>query len=56
MTRWYRYVRHADRAKYEALGWTFAADLGPTHGRWSSLYRWTGEGEPLSPSLQEPTC
>ena len=46
MISWYRYVRHPDRAVYEARGWVFAADLGPTHGYWSVLMRWTGEGEP----------
>jgi len=42
----YRYVHHADRPSYEAAGWAFAADLGPTHGQWSVLMQWTGEGEP----------
>ena len=31
---------------YEAAGWVFAADLGPTHGQWSVLMEWTGIGEP----------
>lgn len=44
--RWFRYVRHAERAAYEAMGWRFAADLGPTHGRWSVLMEWMGSGEP----------
>ena len=44
--RWFRYVRHAQRAAYEAAGWVFAADLGPTHGQWSVLMEWTGIGEP----------
>ena len=43
---WFRYVRHAQRAAYEAAGWVFAADLGPTHGQWSVLMEWTGIGEP----------
>lgn len=42
----YRYVRHAERAAYEARGWRFAADLGPVHGEWSVLMIWAGEGEP----------
>jgi len=46
MISWYHYVRHHDRAVYEARGWKFAADLGPTHGHWSVLMRWTGDGEP----------
>ena len=44
--QWFRYVRHADRAAYEAEGWIFSADLGPTHGQWSVLMEWTGVGNP----------
>jgi hypothetical protein len=46
---WLRFVRHADVAKFEAAGWVIvgAPDrLGPTHGTWSVLMMWTGEGEP----------
>lgn len=46
MITWFRYVRHAEAAAFEALGWVFAADLGSTHGQWSVLMRWAGEGEP----------
>ena len=46
MITWYRYVRHADVPVYESNGWVFAADLGPTHGFWSILMKYTGEGEP----------
>ena len=35
--RWFRYVRHSDRPRFAAEGWTVAADLGPTHGHWSIL-------------------
>ena len=42
---WYRYVRHADRAAYEAAGWVFAGSMGH-HDVYSVLMRWTGEGEP----------
>lgn len=51
MIEWLRYVRHSDRPAYEAQGWVFAADLGPTHGQWSVLMRWPFEGEP--PSLPQ---
>ena len=44
--RWFRYVRHAERERYEREGWLFADDLGPTHGRWSVLMEWPGPGEP----------
>ena len=43
---WYRYVPHGRRAAYEAAGWTFDADLGPVHGFWTVLMRWTGAGDP----------
>ena len=35
--RWFRFVRHEDRAAFEAQGWVFAADLGPVHGCYSVL-------------------
>ena len=35
--RWFKYVRHEDRAAYERDGWIFAAELGPTHGHYSVL-------------------
>ena len=35
--RWFRYVRHEDRAAFEAQGWVFAANLGPVHGCYSIL-------------------
>ena len=35
--RWFKYVRHEDRATYERDGWVFAAELGPTHGHYSVL-------------------
>lgn len=47
MIAWFRYVRHADIPAYQARGWIFAADLGPTHGQWSVLMQWTGEGDPV---------
>ena len=37
--RWFRFVRHHDRATYEAQGWVFAADLGPVHGCYSVLMK-----------------
>lgn len=46
---WVRYVRHGDRPAFEAMGWVFAGDLGPTHGQWSALLQWAGEGEPREP-------
>ena len=41
--RWFRYVPHARIAEFEAKGWRFAADLGPTHGRWSVMMEYCGE-------------
>ena len=35
--RWFRYVRHDERAAYEAQGWVFAADLGTVHGCYAVL-------------------
>lgn len=46
MIGWFAYVRHAEVASYERLGWVVVDSLGPVHGAWSVLMRWTGEGEP----------
>ena len=35
--RWFRYVRHEERAAFEAQGWRFSADLGPVHGFYAVL-------------------
>ena len=43
---WYRYVRFRDIPAREAEGWVVCADLGPTHGQWSVLMRWTGKEPP----------
>ena len=46
MISWFRYVRHAEVPAYERQGWMAVADLGPVHGAWSVLMRWTDESEP----------
>ena len=35
--RWFRSVRHDDRAGFEAQGWVFASDLGSVHSCYSVL-------------------
>lgn len=45
--QFFKYVRHGDVKKYEALGWVFHADLGAPHGFYSVLMLWAGEGEPV---------
>jgi len=47
--RIFRYVAHWRRSAYEACGWAYSADLGPTHGQYSCLMEWVGDGEPRSP-------
>jgi invasion protein IalB len=42
---WYRFVCHADIPAFEAAGWEPVADLGCTHGHWSILCQWCGDGE-----------
>ena len=45
--QWLRYVVHSEIEKYKALGWEISDDLsGTSHGRWSVLMQWKGEGEP----------
>lgn len=48
--RIFRYVPHRLRADYEALGWVYSADLGHTHGQYSCLMEFVGEGPPIEPS------
>ncbi len=48
MISWLHYVLHADVPAFEAAGWRYASDLGPTHGRYSVLMIWAGEGDPAS--------
>jgi hypothetical protein len=43
---YFRYVRHADVPAFAVRGWAICGDLGPVHGHWSVLMRWTGPGEP----------
>lgn len=33
----YRYCPHPKLVRALALGWRYAADLGPAHGEWSCL-------------------
>ena len=47
MISWFRYARHADAPVLAATGlWAVIADLGSTHGAYSVLMQWCGEGEP----------
>lgn len=46
MISWFKIVPHHERTAHEASGWVFDSELGPTHGHWSILMRWTGEGDP----------
>jgi hypothetical protein len=43
----FRYCRYGDLLLALALGWRYAADLGPAHGEWSCLVEWAGEGDPV---------
>jgi hypothetical protein len=36
----YHYVRWPEVEAWLRLGWMPAADLGPTHGEWSTLLYW----------------
>lgn len=46
MLSYFRYVRHADVPAFQERGWVVCGDLGPVHGCYSVLMRWTGQGEP----------
>lgn len=49
---YYRYVPHHQQKKWEDLGWSFHAYLGPPHAAYSSLYKWMGSGVPVEPEAQ----
>jgi hypothetical protein len=46
MISWFAYVRHDEVRAREDAGWVLVGDLGPVHGAWSVLMRWTGPGDP----------
>lgn len=44
---WFKYVPHSVMLLHLARGWQLDDDLqGVGHGHWSTLMRWTGEGDP----------
>lgn len=45
----FRYCPYGLLLAVLALGWRYAADLGPTHGAWSCLVRWDGDDSPPWP-------
>ena len=50
MIAWTRYVLHAMRPAYEALGWVLSDDMtGTPHGHYAVLMLWAGDGEPVEP-------
>lgn len=52
MISWFAYVPHAEVRTRQRQGWIIVADLGPVHGHWSVLMRWTRPGRP--PGAGEP--
>ena len=57
MISWFRFVVHAEVAIYERQGWVVVAHLGPVHGAYAVLMRWTGENEPhamAEAAVEEP--
>ncbi len=46
MISWFRFVPHDEMAAYERLGWIVVAHLGPVHGAYAVLMRWSGGNEP----------
>lgn len=46
-------VPHGKVPAYEAIGWEALPRMkNATHGYWSRLMRWAGEGEPREPESQ----
>lgn len=49
--QYFRYVTHNAIPDYESLGWKRLDCLaGTTHGVWSELMRWDGDGDPVEPA------
>lgn len=47
MIEWLRFVPHGQLCLFLAQGWEIVDELhGTNHGNWSTLMRWTGEGDP----------
>lgn len=47
MITYFRYVPHSQIVIYLARGWTIDDEMhGTSHGVWSVLMRYEGEGEP----------
>lgn len=46
----FMFVRHEDAPAFLELGWRNHNSLdGCSHGHWSTLMEWSGEGEPVYP-------
>ncbi len=46
---YHKYIRHDERAAFEALGWTFKLDLGLPQGFDSVLMEWRPDTTPPYP-------
>jgi hypothetical protein len=46
MISWFLFCPYACLLTRMCEGWQPVADLGDTHGEWSVLCKWAGEGEP----------
>jgi len=47
MITWFKFVSHGQMLAHFATGWRLECELhGTSHGNWSVLMRWAGEGEP----------
>ena len=53
MISWFRFVVYAEVALYKRQGWTVVAHLGPVHGAYAVLMRWSGKGEPDGLAAQD---
>lgn len=50
VTIWLKYVPHNRLLVHLAQGWTIVDDMqGTSHGQWSTLCEWRGDGEPWTP-------
>lgn len=47
MIRWLMMVPYPELITRMLEGWQPVDDLGHTHGEWSVLCEWRGEGEPV---------
>jgi hypothetical protein len=53
--QYYVDVLHSRIDDYVKIGWEFESELPPPHCFYACLYKWIGEGEPVTPNRKDKT-